>query len=724
MLKKLALLIAFLVAATAAQARVHSVPVFQTLAWPLGGEFPNFLAEAVAIDGDSIIVLVDTSQEDTPTITRVALLYRRGTDSRWTYSRTLTQVTAPRAELRAELAMKNNLAVIKIHRDIATVWEKTGGSWVQGSVPNGLREPGGFAISGNSILAGSSGCVTDGLIFQKSTVDGSWLITGRIPNQAGVCANLARAVELNYDYAFIRSSPTLVRSYRKNGTSIDWVANRTLNLTGQAAESGGPIAVQLGVAVTPGSAYFTRGTNWNHAGQLIPIDYASGTGEAGKVIFRDGVVVTSEGWDEPRSPHTPYVYVANGAGGFDHVATLQGGGTFNTDFDISGRTIVSAGGTDFGSIQGFVSVHVLPETLVSPPAIANNFDSRDISGFTLSSGSGFSLAGNSSNYLFRQAVGARDTAAVFTSTDWRGFQYIEADVTPGSYDLSESWNGVAVRYVDENNYYFAGVTQIATFVIGRKVNGVFTILAEEDVDVLPASTHQIGLSINGSQLIASLSGSADAYLQAEDASLTHGRAALATHRARADFDNTYVAPTAARRLFSQEYPFWVFGRPLTYLGGNWRVGTGETEAETGLLQTDTAGNAFAIVPGLAIDNQSVTTDAVLDAFGSTSPVAWFGIVLRYVDQRNYYYLSIRSSNQLQIRKVVNGAVTVLKAVTLTITPGSTHRYDFEVRGNELRASVDGNVLARAVDSSLARGQYGLATYRASARYKLVSASQP
>ncbi len=97
---------------------------------------------------------------------------------------------------------------------------------------------------------------------------------------------------------------------------------------------------------------------------------------------------------------------------------------------------------------------------------------------------------------------------------------------------------------------------------------------------------------------------------------------------------------------------------------------------------------------------------------------------RYVDSQNYYYLSVRSSNSLQIRKVVNGVVTVLKTVTLTIQPGGNHDYGLEVRGNELSAIVDGIVLARALDDSLTSGQYGLATYRAGATFSRVSAVQP
>jgi hypothetical protein len=383
-------------------------------------------------------------------------------------------------------------------------------------------------------------------------------------------------------------------------------------------------------------------------------------------------------------------------------------GPRSADFDISGRTIVSAGGSD-GLVPVPIAVYVLPQTLVAPPAIANNFDARNVSGFTLTPGSGFALAGNSSNYYLRQSIAARDTAAVYNDTDWTFFQGIEADVTPASWDLSASYSGVAVRYVDDNNFYFAGVRSSGNLQIGRKLNGATTILAQRALNVAPLSAHHIGLYIRGSKLWAYVNG--ENYLAAEDASLSQGRAALVTHRARANFDNTYVKPTGGALLL------WGI-QTLTYTGGNWqRVGVN-------LQQSDTNGNAFAIVPNPAIEDQVIRAAARLDAWGSTSPVSWLGLVARYADPQNYYYLSVRSSNSLQIRKVVNGAVTVLKSVTLTIQPGEVHRYALEVRGNELSASVDDIVLARAIDDSLTSGQYGLATYRAGATYTDMSAEQP
>jgi pectate lyase len=167
-----------------------------------------------------------------------------------------------------------------------------------------------------------------------------------------------------------------------------------------------------------------------------------------------------------------------------------------------------------------------------------------------------------------------------------------------------------------------------------------------------------------------------------------------------------------------EYPASADVRPLTYVGGNWQ------RAGSGLQQSDTSGSAFAIAPNPEAGDQIIEASARLDSWGSTNPVSSFGLVARYVDSQNYYYLSVRSSNSLQIRKVVNGVVTVLKTVTLTIQPGGNHDYGLEVRGNELSAIVDGIVLARALDDSLTSGQYGLATYRAGATFSRISAVQP
>jgi hypothetical protein len=696
----------------AAQARVHSLVPTQTLRWPNPDQYPDFGAAAVAIDGDSIILIVDFHEGPQPV--RSAILFRRAANGRWAYNRTLMQVSAPETELRAGLAMKNNLAIVKIDGG-AVIWEKVANNWVRMSNPNPIPGPGGFAISGNSILVGSDGCTSDALIYQKSAVDGSWTATGRIPPDAHVCADQERDVELNYDYAFIRSALTSVKVYRKNATLFDWPFNSTIPLTGQAAQNPGPVAVQKATAVTPGSAYFTRGNPWTLKGQLMPIDYAMGTGEARQVLYRDSKLVATEGWDTPRFPFQPYVYVQNSSGNFDHVAILRvGSGGLVGDLDISGNTAVVENFSQLGSIIGEVDVFVLPSPLVAPQAIANNFEARDVSGFTQSPGSQFAIGGYTGHYSYRQSNTSGEASAALTNSDWRYYQNIDADIAP-SLLSGDSWVGLAVRYVDADNYYFVSLRNSNVVQLRRKLNGVFTTLAEGSLVGNPNELLHVTLRIRDGHLWAL--GNGDIMVEADDSALTHGRAALVTYRALAAFDNLYVTPTASTPLMSRHYVEDDAGRPFKIVGGNWH------ESMIGFQQSDTNGNAFAVT-GTPTDNQAVVVTAALDSFATTDPVAWFGVVARYVDARNYYYLSIRSSNSLQIRKVVDGVVTMLKGVTYSVTPGTFHRYELDILGDQLTASVDGVVMANAIDDSLPKGQYGLATYRAGATYQQVTVTQP
>ena len=155
-------------------------------------------------------------------------------------------------------------------------------------------------------------------------------------------------------------------------------------------------------------------------------------------------------------------------------------------------------------------------------------------------------------------------------------------------------------------------------------------------------------------------------------------------------------------------------------GGQWAYDS-STEYQ-GFRQTDTSGQAFAI-KGEVMQDQSVAVSGRLDQFASTDPVSWYGVIARYADANNYYYLSARSSNQLQIRKVVNGVTTVLKAVSYTTVPGKYQTLTLTVIGNELTAMVGDVVMARAIDNDITEGRFGFGTYRASAGFTYIRVQQ-
>ena len=140
-------------------------------------------------------------------------------------------------------------------------------------------------------------------------------------------------------------------------------------------------------------------------------------------------------------------------------------------------------------------------------------------------------------------------------------------------------------------------------------------------------------------------------------------------------------------------------------------------------QTATDGNARAYT-GTPTGDQVIESQAKLASYGSSTQGAWFGLLARWHDARTHYYLSVRSTGRLEIRKVLNGTITVLKSVPFTATPGRYYNFKFAVVGNELHAYVDDVFVAGAIDNDIAEGQYGLATYRAAATYQNFYVNQP
>lgn len=710
MYKLLAYVIASLMLTPAALARTHTVHLTQYLLSP-NPEY-TFFGHTVAIDGGSIIALADREGG------RVALLYRRAADGRWSFQRTLLDVTAPPEQLRAGLEMKNGIAVIQLVAGTMTVWESVPNDWVQGRFAAVPPLAGGFAISGSRIIGGRNGCNYDALIYEKA-VDGAWTIAGQISGAVGECNDHGAQVELNYDYALVRNPNNEVRVYRKNGAALQWPQVSSFVLPAATGQTFGPMALQKTVAVSPGSAIFRRTAGvWNYQGQLQPIDYGNGTGHAGQVEYRDGVLLTTEGWSELHQYTKVYAYVENASGGFDHVAILQTPG-FTQDMALSGNTVV-VGTEDVG--EPFLSVFTLPTPLVAPRAITNDFNARDVSGFQQTAGSQFALAGNIYNYLYRQSSTSGESFAVLTGSDWRDYQSIEADITPTAFDGADRYVGLAVRYVDAANNYFVTWRSSGVLALKREFNGEIITLAETPMPLALNVKHRLRLSIDeDDNLTVAIDGVLE--LIAHDSQIARGRAALLTYRARADFDNVYASATPPVNLNYNDWVFyWYgFGRPFTEIGGNWEI-TGQNDPE-GLSQTTTTALALAFNGVGVVDDQSITANIRLDSF-ATQTGAWFGLLARYVDERNHYFLSIRSSNVLQIRKQVNGVTTVLKSVAYTAAPGAMHEYTFSVLGNELHAFVDGQLVATALDDALPRGKYGMGTYRAAATWQDYLATQP
>ena len=139
-------------------------------------------------------------------------------------------------------------------------------------------------------------------------------------------------------------------------------------------------------------------------------------------------------------------------------------------------------------------------------------------------------------------------------------------------------------------------------------------------------------------------------------------------------------------------------------------------------QTSTAGKATSIWNNTARANQAVEADIKPTAFATVSGDKWFGLVARYTNANNHYYVTLRNNNTLLLRRMVNGAFTTLATAPLTVTLNRSYRVRLEAIGTRLRVFIDGQLAAEASDSALSQGQAGVVTFRTRADFDNVLVS--
>ena len=297
-----------------------------------------------------------------------------------------------------------------------------------------------------------------------------------------------------------------------------------------------------------------------------------------------------------------------------------------------------------------------------------------------------------------------------------------AIITP-TFAATGGWVGLVARYVDADNYYYLAIRSNGRFGLYRRLDGVDTLLLENRT-FSPLPT-RVRLAADGARLTVVINDfEAGA---ASDSALRRGRAGLATFLTRADFDDVHAAATPEPvTLLETNYPRigYDYSRPYTEIGGLWRViHDSSSGTNIGTAQLDISGSALAI-NGVEVRNQEIESLVRFDEYGPSRQGAWFGLLARFVDPRTHYYVTARSTNLIQIRKQVNGVITVLGSAPFTAVPGRDYLLRFSVINDQLQLFVDGVLVVRARDDEIASGRFGVGTYRATALWRTVIVRQP
>jgi hypothetical protein len=137
-------------------------------------------------------------------------------------------------------------------------------------------------------------------------------------------------------------------------------------------------------------------------------------------------------------------------------------------------------------------------------------------------------------------------------------------------------------------------------------------------------------------------------------------------------------------------------------------------------QSSTAGEAVATLDAANWTGQTIQADVTPTATNGAD--RWVGLFTRRTDAANYYYVTLRSSGTLMLRRMRQGVFTTLASTPVPFTLNRKYRMRLESTPSGHRVYVDNVKLLEARDNTLPQGRPGLITYRAAADFDNVLAS--
>lgn len=168
---------------------------------------------------------------------------------------------------------------------------------------------------------------------------------------------------------------------------------------------------------------------------------------------------------------------------------------------------------------------------------------------------------------------------------------------------------------------------------------------------------------------------------------------------------TTTPPTPIPTIAPTPTPQPRLADPLTSNTRGWPVSRGHCEFANGGLQVKAA---VCVLPNYTVSDGAITVD-VKEIAGSTDN--YFGLIWRE-SHGNYYLFVITASGSWTFAKVTSGSLTSVDSgdlSTITHVEGlyAANSLKVSFQGNHFQFFVNGQLVAKDDDSSLARGQFGM-----------------
>jgi hypothetical protein len=580
-----------------------------------------------------------------------------------------------------------------------------------------------LAASDNVIIAGHGACSWDARLFGRDNT-GRWIIAADITGPFRGCDERHLGGDVGIGGYLIVAhpssveSPPQVRFFSRPSFPGDRVYPQATfsNPEGVGLRFGDVVTTRGIVSAVSGTPtggiaiYDVIATGWRFLQSVRPVDVFT-AGLPADMDFGGGLFARQHNQPDGAVAiyreefRQPYSYVAKLVPG---VGKLAKGSVALPD---SGRFVVVQG-------EDAAYVYDLPQDFTQPLLRQDDFEDGNSFGWNPQVGSNFSVVNGPNSRAYRQQSVAGDAASLLGDSEMSN-QSIQADVRPIAFSGADRWAGLAVRHRDAGNYYYVTMRSTNVVRLRKLVNGAIHTLASAPLTVTPGRSYNLRLEAIGTNLRVYVDGRQ--VLRARDTDHKQGSAGLVMYRTSADYDNVVVTPNLRTTLLADNFETGSASWWTTSGVGRWSIvsdGGSKVYAQSSVSEL-----ARSITGVPATEDQLIEARAKATSFG-TGPGRWFGLIARYQNDNDYYYITVRNDNTVSLRKLSGGAIHVLDTAPLTVVSGTWYRLRLEALGTSLRAYVNDRLVLEAQDAQFPNGQYGVAMYKAATRFDDFKVVQP
>ncbi len=697
-----------------AMARPLLIPPQNLAVPPLPGapNNPDIVTQygALGIDQGTLLVAASRPRDAEGNYEEAVHIFERNADGRWIYAGILSQQSVWDLRIDGTLAAVVTFptpampGAIRIFERSATGWALTGN--LPAMSARLIRvEDGSVFLQPQDVYMACSGPYQE---WRK--VNGTWTQVATIGaqrcDQTQADINDGRAVITHRPWDFTSTPPP---------TEVFASSQPTWNPIGSLPPPGGGLPTIRGdtIHLAGDLIYRNAGGAWLSTSPLLQPEKELGVGTISGTLRGNHLVLLGPERDYERPSYyedSTYqwnvlrIYRQNTAGPFAYHARL------NTDYSVThwavsddGRQVAAAGYHVNNSAYEEVRrlyVFEIPETTSFPGTRQDTFSAGNYSRWTVTAGQ-FAVVQSGSSRVLRQSDLTGTASAYLTDIDWTD-QAIEADMRPLEFASAGRSFGLITRRSDAQNYYYVTFRSPGVISLLRMRNGVYTQLGTAGVENLQIGhNYRMRFESVGDQHTVFVDGFQK--LRVKDKTLSRGHPGIASYRTRFEVDNVVVSGgTRVLLRLDDLYGGW--------FSDGWQRAIGAWEQPAGpgygsyLSQTDNEATAswFSTV---AVGYQVVSARVRPQSYG-TGGEPWIGLAARVIDESNYYYVTLGSSQQFSLRRKVNGQIQVLATVPQSVNLFTIYDLRLEIIGTHIRAYVNGELRIERLDSTLSEGRGG------------------